>query len=100
LKVAIILFLLFYAAMALAGYVVELVFDASGLVPTQRSAQVVEQGFSWNYTTWLNIGFLALAAILTWRFVETGGPEMLRRMNQAGGSAHGHGPDPDQVRGP
>jgi uncharacterized membrane protein YraQ (UPF0718 family) len=80
LKVAAVLFLLFYAAMALAGWVVELAFGALGLVPAQRSAAVLEQGFSWNYTTWLNLGFLALAAVLVWRFLKTGGPEMLRRM--------------------
>ena len=28
---------------------------------------------SWNYTTWLNIGFVHLAAFLVWRFVTTGG---------------------------
>jgi uncharacterized membrane protein YraQ (UPF0718 family) len=83
LKVAIVLFGLFYAAMALAGFIVELVFGALGLVPTQRSAHVVGQGFAWNYTTWLNIGFLALAALPVWRFLRTGGPEMLRHMDRA-----------------
>ena len=80
LKVAAVLFVLFYAAMALAGYVVELAFGALGLVPGRRSAQVLEQGFSWNYTTWLDLAFLALAAVLVWRFLKTGGPEMLERM--------------------
>jgi uncharacterized membrane protein YraQ (UPF0718 family) len=82
-KAAVALFGLFYAAMALAGFVVELAFDALGLVPTQRAARVIEQGFAWNYTTWLDIGFLALAALLVWRFLRTGGPEMLRQMNRA-----------------
>jgi uncharacterized membrane protein YraQ (UPF0718 family) len=85
LKVAAVLFALFYAAMVLAGYLVELVFDAAGLVPQGRAAQIVGQGFAWNYTTFLNLGFLMLAAILLWRFFRTGGPAMLRHMEHAGG---------------
>jgi uncharacterized membrane protein YraQ (UPF0718 family) len=85
LKVAAVLFVLFYVAMALAGYVVELLFGAAGLVPTTRAAQIVGQGFAWNYTTWLNIAFLLVAGALFWRFIRTGGPEMLRHMEHAGG---------------
>ena len=33
-----------------------------------------------NYTTLHNVVFLALAAVLVWRFLKTGGPEMLRQM--------------------
>jgi uncharacterized protein len=90
LKVAALLFVLFYAAMALAGFVVELGFGAAGLVPVHRNLQVVEQGLAWNYTTWLNLGFLALAAVLCWRFARTGGPEMLKHMEHAGHDSHGH----------
>jgi uncharacterized protein len=71
----------FYAAMALAALIVEAVFAALGLIPTERQAQVVEASISWNYTTWLNIVFLFLAALLARRFMKTGGPEMLRMMN-------------------
>jgi uncharacterized membrane protein YraQ (UPF0718 family) len=80
LKVSVLLFLLFFAAMALAGYVIELVFGAFGWVPTQRAAHIDDLGFAWNYTTWLNFAFLALAAVLVWRFLKTGGPDMLRHM--------------------
>jgi uncharacterized membrane protein YraQ (UPF0718 family) len=71
----------FYAAMAVAALMVEVVFGALGLIPEERKAQVVEASVTWNYTTWLNIAFLALAALLVWRFLRTGGPEMLRMMN-------------------
>ena len=71
----------FYTGMAVAALVVEAVFAALGLIPTERQAQVVEASISWNYTTWLNIVFLILAALLIWRFMKTGGPEMLRMMN-------------------
>ncbi len=33
-----------------------------------------------NYTTWLNIAFLILAALLTLRFFHTGGRQMLAMM--------------------
>jgi uncharacterized membrane protein YraQ (UPF0718 family) len=83
------LFLLgtFYATMVAAGYVVELVFGALGLVPDRSEAKIPDQGVSWNYTTWLNIVFLILAAALIIRFARTGGVAMLRMM---GGSPDGH----------
>jgi uncharacterized membrane protein YraQ (UPF0718 family) len=90
LKAAALLFVLFYAAMALAGYVVELVFGALGLVPAARAAQVADLGFTWNYTTWLNLAFLVLAAVLVWRFLRTGGPAMLRIMQHAPQGDHAH----------
>src|ERR1700749_3209120 len=70
----------FYAAMVTAGYIVELLFGAAGLIPSQRNATVMEAGISWNYTSWLNIAFLVLAAVLSVRFVRTGGLPMLRSM--------------------
>jgi hypothetical protein len=85
LKVAAILFAVFYAAMALAGYVIELVFGWLNLIPLTRNAAIVGAGLAWNYTTWLDIGFLVLAGVLLWRFLTTGGPAMLRMMNAAGG---------------
>jgi uncharacterized membrane protein YraQ (UPF0718 family) len=77
------LFLLgtFYLTMAVAGLVVDLVFEALGLVPQTRNAKVVEASFTLNYTTVLNIVFLILAAVLVVRFLRTKGPEMLRMMN-------------------
>jgi uncharacterized protein len=69
----------------------ELIFGVAGLVPQQWSAQIVEAPIAWNYTTWLNIVFLGLAALLVWRFLRTGGPEMLRMMSQlAEAETHQH----------
>ncbi|MGP8303902.1 permease [Streptomyces inhibens] len=81
------LFLLgtFYAAVVVAGYFVEFTFGALGLTPHQADAQIPMSGVSWNYTTWLNIVFLLLAAALVLRFLRTGGRAMLRMM---GGSPH------------
>jgi uncharacterized protein len=76
------LFLLatFYVAMAAAGLIVELLFRLLGLVPEGRHARVVEASIQFNYTTVLNVAFLVLAAVLVWRFLKTGGPEMLKEM--------------------
>jgi uncharacterized membrane protein YraQ (UPF0718 family) len=85
------IFAIFYAAMAAAGYVIELVFSPLGLVPDERTAKVVESSVSWNYTTWLNIVFLVPALALLWRFVRTGGVPMLRMMGGAPApSSHEH----------
>ena len=83
LKMAGLLFVTFYVAMAAAALVVELTFGALGLIPAQRNARVVEASITWDYTTWLNIAFLILAGLLVWRFLKTGGAAMLRMMNRA-----------------
>ncbi|HEY4257777.1 MAG TPA: permease [Candidatus Udaeobacter sp.] len=70
----------FYVAMALAALLIEFLFELLGLVPSQRSAQVVEMSISFNYTTFLNIIFLVIAALLLVRFFRTGGPRMLAHM--------------------
>jgi len=70
----------FYVAMALAALLIEFLFELLGLMPSQRSAQIVETSISFNYTTVLNIIFLAVAALLLVRFFRTGGPRMLAHM--------------------
>ena len=71
---------LFYATMVLAGYVVEFVFSGLGLVPASRTAKIGETGVEWNYTTYLNIVFIIVAAALVVRFFRSGGMPMLRMM--------------------
>src|SRR6266853_1067815 len=88
LKMAGFLFVTFYAAMAGAALIVELIFGALGLIPAQRNARVVETSITWDYTTWLNIAFLALAGLLVWRFLRTGGLGMLRMMNRPAETGH------------
>jgi uncharacterized membrane protein YraQ (UPF0718 family) len=90
LKMAGFLFVTFYAAMAGAALIVELIFGALGLVPAQRNARVIEASVTWNYTTWLNIVFLVVAGLLVWRFLKTGGPAMLRMMNRPAATGHSH----------
>ncbi len=90
-KMAGFIFVTFYAAMVLAGYAIELLFTFFHLIPTVRNAKVLEAAITWNYTTILNIVFLIIASLLLWRFMKTGGPMMLKMMNQKSGMTHDHG---------
>ena len=79
-RVAIYLLVVSYAAMALAGFVVGLLFQLLGIVPAHRHVLALIQGPSLNYTAVLNVIFLAVMALLGWRFLRSGGLEMLRMM--------------------
>jgi len=73
-----------WLVMSLAGLVTEGIFRAAGLVPTTRPAQIVASHFEWNYTTYLNIVFLALFALLYWAY----------RNRERLGGGRGHAVDP------
>jgi len=81
LKVTLFLLGTFYAAMVSAALIVEFLFQAAGLVPSERNAKIVEASVTLNYTTVLNVIFLILAAVFIWRFLRTNGLKMLRMMN-------------------
>jgi uncharacterized membrane protein YraQ (UPF0718 family) len=89
-KMALRLTGIFYLVMVSAGYIVELVFSPLGLIPTTRHAKITEAGVSWDYTTYLNIVFLALAALLLVRFLRTGGLGMLKMMGGSPDQEHDH----------
>jgi uncharacterized membrane protein YraQ (UPF0718 family) len=85
----------FYLSMVAAGYFIELVFGPLRLTPTgPRHARIGENGISWNYTSWLNLVFLVVAALLLWRFLRTGGRSMLAMMggspDQPASHQHAH----------
>ncbi len=80
-KTAIIIVGVFYTAMVGAALIVEFLFQGLGLIPQHRAAQIVETSITFNYTTVLNIIFLALAAFLVVRFLTTGGPKMMAHMD-------------------
>jgi uncharacterized membrane protein YraQ (UPF0718 family) len=95
-KMSVFLLATFYAAMAGAAFIIELLFQALHLIPAERNAQALEAGIQFNYTTVLNILFLIVTAILLRRFFQTGGPDMLHMMNhpkQAIAHVHHHRPD-------
>ena len=60
------LFFTFYAVMAAAGLAVEGLFVLFGAIPKTRPERIVETHFQWNYTTFLNIAFLGVFAVLYW----------------------------------
>jgi uncharacterized membrane protein YraQ (UPF0718 family) len=90
-RVAAFLLVTFYASMASAGLIVDLMFKLVGLEPTgPRHAKVTDAGVSWNYTTVLNIVFLTLATVLLVRYFHRGGGlAMLRMMSRPPGQHHG-----------
>jgi hypothetical protein len=90
-RMAAVILGVFYLATVLAGYLIEAIFGGLGLVPARSGAVIPDSGVSWNYTTWLNIVFLLIAAVLLVRFVRTGGVAMLKLMGgPADGAAHQH----------
>ncbi len=80
-KIAFLIVGVFYTAMVGAALIVEFLFQGLGLIPQHRAAQIVETSITFNYTTVLNIIFVALAAFLVVRFLTTGGPKMMAHMD-------------------
>ena len=91
LKMTAFVTVVFYLSMSIAALAVEFIFGLLHLVPHQRSIQIAQESIRWNYTTWLNIVFLIIAALLSWRFLRTGGPEMLRMMSKPPGHPNEQG---------
>lgn len=61
--------LVFFLSMVGASVIVDLLFNALGLVPhgARPPSAMDMAGFSWNYTTWLNLAALALAGWLIYQ---------------------------------
>jgi YHS domain-containing protein len=70
--------------MSAAGLVTEGLFAALGAIPARSHGEVVHSRFEWNYTTFLNIGFLAVFGVLYWLY---------RNRSRLGGGA-GYAVDP------
>ena len=75
---------LFYVIMVLGGLATELLFGAAGLIPEHRSISMTAARFEWNYTTFLNLAFLLVAATVWW----------LARNRQRFGGGAGYAIDP------
>jgi uncharacterized protein len=56
----------FWLVMSTAGLLTELIFKAGGIIPKTRPAVIAAEHLSWNYTTILNIVFLAVLAGIYW----------------------------------
>jgi len=59
---AIRLLLVFWTVMSAAGLIVEGLFALAGQVPGRPHGTVADSPLSWNYTTFLNLGFLVVLA--------------------------------------
>jgi len=68
--------------MALAGFLIGVLFQWIGIVPSHHPVTALVSGPTLNYTSVLNVIFLAIMALLAWRFLRTGGLEMLRMMER------------------
>jgi uncharacterized membrane protein YraQ (UPF0718 family)/YHS domain-containing protein len=67
-RLALRLALTFWAVMSAAGLIVEGLFGAFGGIPATRPHDIVSTHFEWNYTTFLNIFFFAVFAVLYWLY--------------------------------
>src|ERR1700722_1123780 len=72
-KMTLFILATFYITMVIAGYAVELIFEAAGLIPATRHAKVLNPTIAWDYTTYLNIVFLMGAVVLVLRFFRRRG---------------------------
>ena len=75
---------LFYVLMAAAGLLTEGIFGLFHGIPTTRTLQVTSAHFEWNYTTYLNFLFIAVAGGMWW----------LARNKARFGGGHGYAIDP------
>ncbi|HEY5266122.1 MAG TPA: permease [Acidimicrobiales bacterium] len=75
---------LFYVVMAIAGLLTEGIFQLFHGVPTTRRLAVTSAHFQWNYTTYLNFLFLAIAVGVWW----------LSRQQRRLGGGQGYAIDP------
>ncbi len=68
-RAALVLLVLFYVAMAAAALAVEWLFLALHLTPhAHKGGMAMDMSFRWGHTAVLNVIFLAMAAVLLWRF--------------------------------
>ena len=63
-RLAVRLVAIFYVVMVTAGLITEGLFELFGAVPTERPTVIATDHFEWNYTTYLNILFLLVAAAI------------------------------------
>jgi len=92
-RMALYLLVVSYGAMALAGFLIGLLFKLVGIVPAHHAVVALQTGPTLNYTTVLNVIFLGIMALLAWRFLRTGGLEMLRMMEKASDQPAHHAGD-------
>ncbi len=58
------IFVMFWLAMSLSGFVIGELFQLGHVMPSNSQAVMIARGFSWNYTSYLNIIFLLIFVAL------------------------------------
>jgi uncharacterized protein len=81
-----------FAAIVLAALAVDGIFGAAGLVPSTRPSidSITSRGISWNYTTFLNIIFFAVAAGLFGLTFRRSATDSVRQAVALEHPGHGH----------
>lgn len=73
-KPAAYLAVLLFVGMVVAGILVDVLFALTGLIPESgHTWTMTDVGFSWNYTTWLNLAAMLAAGGLAWIHFLGGG---------------------------
>ena len=67
-RLAVRLFFSFWLVMSLAGLLVDLLFRVVGISFPKRKTVIAATDFQWNYTTFLNIVFILIAAAVYWTY--------------------------------
>lgn len=80
LKMAFIIFLIYYTSMVSAALIIEFLFQSFHLIPLNQKVLMSEMSIHLNYTTILNVIFGIIMAFLIYWFFKTGGTKMLRAM--------------------
>jgi uncharacterized membrane protein YraQ (UPF0718 family) len=66
-KAALYITMVMFVSMVAAGIIVDLLFNALGLVPASRpQSAIAEASFQWNYTTWLDFAAILLSVWFVW----------------------------------
>jgi uncharacterized membrane protein YraQ (UPF0718 family) len=73
-RAAFFITLILFVSMVIAGIVVDLVFSAASLIPTGARPEnpMAHAMITWNYTSWLDLLALVVAAILVWVHFRAG----------------------------
>ena len=67
-KLTLRLVALFWFVMSAAGLITELIFQGAGWIPHAVGKPIVEAHWQWNYTTFLDVAFLGVFAVLFWLY--------------------------------
>jgi YHS domain-containing protein/uncharacterized membrane protein YraQ (UPF0718 family) len=67
-RLAVRLFVSFWAVMSTAGLLTDLLFRAVGISFPTHKTEIAPTRFSWDYTTYLNFVFLLVAAAVYWAY--------------------------------